>query len=298
MRGKFSDFEKYHLQFRRSALNRSYKTFPRFFRQGGLAAVQVPFQRHSVISVKGIGKFRFKDNREGLVKSARVVHTPLRVEVQFIRGLPDIEARPVGDVVGIDVGIKAMATLSNSVHVARRVVDRSRRKALQKRVSRAVRGSVSRRGKFAALSRESCRLAQREHGHLHELAASLEKTGSRCFAEDIKTRNLASEGGSRKRGLNRSMLVRQWGTFIDMLACKAESAGSWLLKAPPHNVSRVSRKCGGFLDKPLSLKDRVCRCRHCGWEGDRDVNASRNVLERTFPFCLAGIFPMRGESAS
>ncbi len=92
--------------------------------------------------------------RGSLVKSARIVPTPLRVEVQLIRELPEVEARSVGDVVGIDVGVKAMATLSSGIQIAKRVVGKSRKKASQKRVLRAVRGSASNLPPVRRLSRQ------------------------------------------------------------------------------------------------------------------------------------------------
>lgn len=207
----------------RSVLNRLHEAFSRFFKQEGFPRCKSRFRgirsfdildpairiegRHSVISVKETGKFWFRDDREGKIKSARVVRTPVCVEVQLIR----------------------------------------------------------------------------------ELTSSLAKICNRYFAEDIKMKNLASKEASRRRGLNRSMLERQWGAFIDMLTCKAESAGGWLEKVNPRNTSRICHRCGGFPDRKLTLNDRECRCSRCGHVCARNVNASHSILER-------GISLMRGES--
>jgi putative transposase len=43
--------------------------------------------------------------------------------------------------------------------------------------------------------------------------------------------------------------------------------------------SKLCNHCGN-VNKMLKLKDRVYIC-HCGYEADRDVNASRNLRDAT-----------------
>ena len=42
--------------------------------------------------------------------------------------------------------------------------------------------------------------------------------------------------------------------------------------------SKTCSACGAVKAK-LPLKERVYRCEHCGYTGDRDVNAARNLLK-------------------
>ncbi len=64
------------------------------------------------LSVKGLGRFRFKGQVDGTVMKARVVKTPIRVVVQLVVEQPDTQPHPWPPL-GIDVGIAARVTLSD-----------------------------------------------------------------------------------------------------------------------------------------------------------------------------------------
>jgi putative transposase len=66
-----------------------------------------------------------------------------------------------------------------------------------------------------------------------------------------------------------------WGRFIQILTCKAESAGKWVVPVNPRGTSQRCSECGATVKK--TLYERVHRC-DCGYVADRDVNAARNVL--------------------
>ena len=46
----------------------------------------------------------------------------------------------------------------------------------------------------------------------------------------------------------------------------------------PKNTSQLCNECQCMPDIKLTLADRTYRCRHCGYEEDRDVNAAKNIL--------------------
>ena len=118
------------------------------------------------VSLKGIGKIRFK--ADGIVsdmpKLLRVVRTPLRVKVQFVceREL-EVQAdnRPP---VGIDVGIKSQVALSTGETSPGMKDDTSRVKGLQRKLSRAKRGSNNRQKIKTALSKEHQRIRSGHKG--------------------------------------------------------------------------------------------------------------------------------------
>ena len=69
----------------------------------------------------------------------------------------------------------------------------------------------------------------------------------------------------------------RWGSFISMIAYKAESAGGRLLKVDPRNTTQNCSQCGEYVKK--SLSDRIHMCSICGLKMDRDLNASKNILK-------------------
>ena len=255
--------------------------FPRFrSRRRAIRSFEIPNApvrregRWNTVCIKGIGRLRFKGTIDGVPKLVRIVKTPRRVKVQVLVERDLAPAADDREPLGIDVGISARVALSNGEIVPGHPLDRSALKRRQRRLSRAKRGSASRVKKRLALAREWQRVAEREHGRLHELTADLvRRHGSRFCVEDLRIPNMVKNGR-----LARSILEQTWGAFVQLLSYKAEEAGGWVKKVPPHNTSQRCSACGAMPDEKLTLAVRAYRCARCGAVEDRDVNAARNIL--------------------
>jgi putative transposase len=86
-------------------------------------------------------------------------------------------------------------------------------------------------------------------------------------------------------GIARSRLAKPahdagWARFVAILAAKAEGAGVQVIAVDPRNTTQACSDCGWLPAVPLGLSDRVYHCASCGYVGDRDLNAARNVLRR------------------
>ena len=314
-------FAKYHLSSQRTVLLRQDKAFksflrrvrkgekpgyPRFksssrkvrsFESGSLKINRAGYRYY--VSIKGIGKFRFKEKVEGEVKLIRVVRTARRVKLQFIVELPDTAMADERSPVGIDMGVKSRIALSTGEHIPKRSPDRTQLKKLQRKVSRAKKGSNSRKKKVVLLRKEHQRVSERNRGELHELTAKLVKEHSaRFYLENLKVQNMTAKGGRHKRALNRSINDQTWGHFQQLLSYKAESAGGFVQKVSPHNTSQACSVCGGMPKERLELKVRTYRCAHCGHVQDRDVNAAINILHVGMTGISAGTAGARGEGGS
>ncbi len=294
-------FEKFHCSSQRTCLRRLDKAFKRFFdrvkkgekpgfprfkpRNRGIKSFETDsFRIHKAgpwqcIRIKGIGKFRFKGELKGEAKLLRIVKTPVRIKIQLVCELPDVEVEDERSPIGIDAGVLNRVSLSNGVQVSKRKVDRTKLRSLHKRVSRAVKGSNGRKKKVLALSKEWQRVGEKNKGYLHELTRSLIKNyTSKFYVEDLRIENMTATGGSSKAGLNRSILDQTWGDFNSILSYKAESAGGFVSKVNPRFTSQVCSNCGNKPDTKIKLSDRTYLCKACGYKGDRDVNAAINVL--------------------
>ena len=277
---------------------RDHKGRPRFRPIGtGVHSFEVPGStlrkrgKYYVVPVKGVGRLRFADRRgvldDGNTKVVRIVRTPLgkgyeiQVVVDHGEGAVAPDTRPV---VGVDVGVKAIATLSNGAQYAPVRHDDRRRKALQRKVSRARRGSQGRKKKKAALARESRRIATRRKHAVHRITTDIVQRHSAHLAvESLKITNMTAKGGSRKRGLNRAMLSQSLSMVVSHLVYKAESAGGKVVLVDPRNTTQQCSACGGMPPDKLTLAVRVYACVHCGHVQDRDVNAARNIRARGLP---------------
>ena len=284
----------------RSALHRLQKAFQAFFRRVKAGekpgfprfkrahrmrsfeteafSIHTKGQVHSV-AVKGIGKFRFKGELpdKGKAKLFRVVRTARRVSVCLAWELPDqrlVDPRPP---VGMDVGVDNLYALSNGEIAPARKRDKSRIKHFQRKLARAKKGSNSRVKKRASLAKACQAERERTQGHLHELSARLVKEhGARWFVEDLDIQKMTAKGKAQKRGLNRSILEREWGSFVSKLTYKAESAGGWVEKVNPAYTSITCNKCGG-VNHHMGRTDPM-DCIYCNHQDHRDVNAAKNML--------------------
>jgi putative transposase len=84
---------------------------------------------------------------------------------------------------------------------------------------------------------------------------------------------------AQKSGLNRSISGEAWGRTVTMLTYKTAQHGGTLHKVPAPGTSQRCSACG--FTTPGSRESQavfVCKNPHCGWSGNADHNAARNVL--------------------
>ena len=236
------------------------------------------------------------------MKLLRVVQRPTGVFIQLVC---DIERPRIGlnRAIGIDVGVRVNAALSDGMVIPRHTPDRAEIRRKQRALSRCKRGSKGRAKRRQALARACYRARVQRHNALHRLTSEIVKHHGKWIAvEDLDIEAMtASAAGTpecpgrqvkQKRGLNRSILDQNWGTFIMQLDYKAASAGGQLVRVDPKHTTQRCSRCGGLPNKALTLKDRWYHCTHCGYGDDRDVNAAKNVLLKGFAlFDAGGSFP-------
>lgn len=299
-------FSQYHVGSQRSALNRLDKAYKRFFAHGGFprfkargrirsfdaSGIKPTFgAKYGSIKIKGIGRIRWRHDarcRPDDIKLGRIVKYPNGVYVQVMceggRALKGLDG-----VIGIDVGVKARAVLSDGAMIPKRMADTSNVKRLQRAVARAKKGSTSRRKKVKMLNKAHHRLKVRNFNDLHQITTAMVRHHGKWIAvEDLQIQNMTAAGGALKRGMTRSIMEQNWGIFTQQLAYKAESAGGKLVKVNPRNTTQQCSNCGGLPQVKLTLKDRYYYCVHCGHNEDRDINAAKNIAQRGIEALLSG----------
>lgn len=183
--------------------------------------------------------------------------------------------------VGIDLGIKTYATLSdgtevaNPKHLAKKL--RKLRRA-SRRHSRSKKGGKNREKRRRALAVCHRRVSDARKDFLHKLTHRLAENQSyQSFA--IETLDVR---GMMKGRLARSIADAAWGTFSTFLQYKAKRAGKEVVLIGRFEPS--SRMCDGcgVVNSALTLKDREWTC-SCGKAHNRDLLAARNI--KRFAFC-------------
>ncbi len=139
------------------------------------------------------------------------------------------------------------------------------------------------------LARLHAKVARSRKDFLHQTSSWLVSQFGAIATEALAVKNMASGGGSRKKGLNREIHAAAPAAFLQMVKTKAEEAGSWYEEAPTRELKPTQRchACWRLPEEKKKLSDRQHQCPHCGASCGRDENAAR-VLLRWLEKRLAG----------
>ena len=257
--------------------------FPRFRRKHGRRDAfrltgSIKVHPRSV-SLPRIGCVRTKETTEkfrGRILSATVSREADRWYVSLAVEVERDDPQPVeGRVVGIDLGLKSFAVLSDGARLEspKPLAKAQRRLRHRQRLhSRKQRGSRNRRKSAAGLARLHRRIRCQRADFLHKATTDLAKTKSVIVVEDLSVRAMI-----RNRHLSRSIADAGWSEFRRMLEYKTQWYGSRLVVAPRFYPSTKTCSACGHTKAEIALGERVFRCEVCGAEIDRDLNAARNL---------------------
>lgn len=179
--------------------------------------------------------------------------------------------------VGIDLGIKHLATLSNGEKIDNANFFRKYEKKLarmQRKLSRQQKGSnkYERQRKKIARLHEKIR-HKREYNH-HELSSRIIKENIVICTEDLAVKNML-----KNRHLAKSISNVSWYQFISQLQYKSEWNDRLFQKVGRTYPSSQLCSCCGFKnEKVRELRIRHWKCPNCSAEHDRDINAAINIL--------------------
>jgi len=173
--------------------------------------------------------------------------------------------------VGVDFGIKSLATLSNgeSFPASQPLKKEIRKlKKLQRNMSRKVIGSN--RGARAKLRLQKLhfRVARQREAILHQLSDYVTKTFDRIVIEDLNVKGMI-----KNRKLSRAIADVGFGMLRQMIEYKAKLRNCTLVIANRFFPSSKTCSSCGQIKQDLTLKDRIYSC-DCGLTIDRDLNAA------------------------
>jgi len=260
--------------------------YPRFKGRERLDTVEFPSHGDgcrfsgSRVTFQGVGAVKVKYHRptEGAIKTVAFKREAGRwfviVSCDLGDAPPLVEGRPA---VGIDLGLTSFLVTSDGETVtAPRFARRNQAKLRrgQRALSRCQRGSKRRRKARARVARCHAKVANQRRDVHHKTAKALTDRDGMVCVEALNVRGIAR---SRLAG---SAHDAGWAQFLAILAAKAEGAGVQVVAVDPRNTTQTCSDCGSLPAVPLGLSDRVYHCDSCGYVGDRDLNAARNVLRR------------------
>jgi putative transposase len=210
--------------------------------------------------------------------SEQTGHWYISVQVEQQQDIPVT----TGPVVGVDLGVKTLATVSDGTAIPNPKPLKRRLKKLKRlhrAVSRKRKGSRNRKKAARRLANAYRKVANQRANTLHQATTRLANTKSVIVIEDLYV-----AGMLQNHHLAQAIGDVGFAEFRRQLTYKAAWYGSRVVVVSRWEPS--SKRCSGcgWVDDDLDLSDRVFVCRNparpdCGLVLDRDLNAAINLAK-------------------
>lgn len=222
---------------------------------------------------------------EGQIKSStvsRVSSGKYFISINVETGVEEVPIIPakIESTIGIDLGIKTYATLSDgkkfeNPKILKKKIKKLKR--LSRQYSKKKKGSNNKEKLRIKRAKQHENVANTRKDFLHKLSRELvDNQDYQSFAiEDLAVANML-----KNRKLSQAITDCSWGTFRQFLTYKANRAGKEVRVIGRFDPSSKMCSCGK-INYDLKLKDREWSC-SCGLKHDRDILAANNI--RNFAF--------------
>lgn len=243
-------------------------------------AIKVDFE-NSIVTLPKYGAVSFNRCRsfDGLVKQATVSKTTtnryyISILVDDKLPIPEKVAIKEKTTVGIDLGIKHFATLSDGRKIdnPRFLIESLRQlRREQRSLSRKKKGSNRRLVQKMKVAKLHEKVANQRKDFLHKITTQITNE-----YDSIAIENLNVSGMIKNHNLAKHIADVSWGTFEQFLKYKAEWKGKNILQIGRFEPSSKMCSCGK-VNNNLKLSQRSWTCEHCNTTHDRDILAAENI---------------------
>lgn len=218
-------------------------------------------------------------NRVRLVRKADGVYCQLLLKEDARNTIKQLE--PTKHCVGLDVGLKVFYADSDGKIVdipqfyrnaEKRLnrLNRRKSKKFRKGVKQQSKNYIKAKNRYA---KQHLKVSRQRKDFAIKQALCVIKSADFIAYEDLNVAGMVRNGK-----LAKSINDVGWSMFRKWLEYLAWKYGKATVAVPPHNTSQDCSNCGEKVPKTLST--RTHKCNHCGFEADRDTNASVNILKK------------------
>lgn len=215
----------------------------------------------------------------GTIKNATIKFSPsgkyyVSLLVEYDNQIPTKPKVEYNSTVGVDLGIKTYATLSNKLSYTYPMYLESnlvKLKDLQTKFSK----SKSKRVRLQ-IAKLHEKITNQRLDFIHKLTKELTTNYKSIAIEDLDIKGMMGV----YKDLSRRISDCSWFTFRQLLTYKSELYGCNLIVIPRFYPSSKSCSDCNYINDNLKLTDRKWLCPNCGLTLDRDYNASLNILNK------------------
>ena len=268
-------------------------------------------RRWGMANIPKLGRVRFRWTRDlpvgrnadaaNKITGARLVKDDLGWHIAFrVQTLEPVPAPHPGPAVGIDVGVTLALALSDGDHyrhgpwltdTEQATLLRWEQRAAHRKSHRKPGERSSRRlhRTYDRIRGLRARAKRRHQDWQHQTTTVIAARYGTVVVEQLQITNMVTSArgtieqpGSnvaQKSGLNRAISQQAWGRTVAMLTYKTARRGGTLHKVPAPGTSRRCSTCGTTTSGSRESQALfVCKNPDCGWSGNADHNAARNIL--------------------
>lgn len=280
---KIRDFQETVKQFlsktRKKKINR-----PTFKKKSNNQSYRLPNQKFSLkgnkIRLEKIGWIKMSIDRN-IPDNSKILSCTVSMNCcgqYFVSVLVDTEINhkaKTGKSVGIDLGLKSFATLSDGIVIDNIKFFREKQSEIakmQRHLSRKIKGSNRYRKNRLRIARIHNKIANKRAYFLHNITTMLVNNYDIICIEDLNVSGMLSN-----HKLSKAISDTSFYQFRFMLEYKCKWYGKELIVIDRfYPSSKTCSNCGWKNDN-LTLSDRVFKCDNCHTRIDRDLNAAINI---------------------
>ena len=281
---KTGDYPKFKSKYNKNSYNttavyRNYKDKEYCNIELDLTNKQIKLPKLNWVKIRG---YRNTNNINGKIKNATISREPngkyyVSVLYEMYDKVPEITPRTI---VGIDLGIKKLLTLSDGItYDNNKYIDKYEKKIKRKQreLARKEKGSNNYYKCKKELAILHSKLANARKYYIHKITKKITDEYDIITCEKLKTKEMIVKGKDNK--LSSKINDATFSEIIRELQYKSKYKGKVFYQTNTYYPSsQICSRCDNQDKRYKDITRREYKCTKCNQELDRDLNASINIM--------------------